>query len=179
MTVLGCDPGDELPQLILPPDWAQNNTAVSVQGQCHSISLPEACLFGDCERNSHSQTIPPFGNRGFIGHGIYFEYTFIALTTAAKPLGRLKPDPRKWRVPCFGCIGCSYGACAVSGGDELGTSGAYSARSGQATLPDQRDGDYALTCFVPGWPATGWDQALKPPRRLDCDGEGNGPAGLR
>jgi len=49
MTVLGCDSGDELRQLILPPDWAQNNTAVSVQGQYHSISLPKAGLFGNLE----------------------------------------------------------------------------------------------------------------------------------
>jgi len=75
MTVLRCDPGNELRQLVLPPSWAQNNPAVSVQGQCHGISLPKACLFGDCERNAHSQTVPPFRNRGFNRHGIYFEYT--------------------------------------------------------------------------------------------------------
>src|ERR1051326_244769 len=75
MTILRCDPGDELRQLILPPGRAQNNSAVSVRSEEHAISVPKACLFGDRERNPHSQAVPPFRNCRFIRHSIYFEYT--------------------------------------------------------------------------------------------------------
>src|SRR4051794_14059551 len=99
MTVLRCDAGDEFGQLILPSDWAQNHTAVSVKGQCYRISLAKACLFGDGERNSHSQTVAPFRNRGFIRHGVYIEYTSnCPLTTAVEALGRIRPVAGiKWR----------------------------------------------------------------------------------
>ena len=82
MTILRCDAGDEFRQLILPLNRAQNNTALSVQGQCHRIPLPKACLFGDRERNSHSQTVPPFRDRRLIRHVSTLSIHPIALATA-------------------------------------------------------------------------------------------------
>lgn len=120
MPVLRCDPGDEFRQRILPPNWAQNNAALSVQGQCHGISFPKACLFGNRERNAHGQTVPPFRNCGFTRHGIYFEYTSIA-PQDGRPIHlaviRQPADlPRRTRLVSLFCGTQSFNASAPNCG---------------------------------------------------------------
>ena len=68
MTILGRDLGNEFRQFVPSPGWAQDNAAVTVEGQRHRVSLTEAGLLGDRQRNPDSQAVPPFRNRGFILH---------------------------------------------------------------------------------------------------------------
>src|ERR1039457_5310777 len=68
VTILGCDPCDEFRQFVPPPGWAQDDAAIAVEIQRHTISLTEAGLFSDRQRNPDGQTVPPFRNRGFISH---------------------------------------------------------------------------------------------------------------
>src|ERR1700693_4306411 len=68
----GSEPGylsrDQFRQFVLPPGWAQDDTAVAVKSQRQPVSFVEARRFGDRLRNPDRQAVPPFGNRGFISH---------------------------------------------------------------------------------------------------------------
>jgi hypothetical protein len=46
MTVLGGDPSNQVRQFVLSPGRAQDDASGSVEGQFHTISFPEAGLFG-------------------------------------------------------------------------------------------------------------------------------------
>jgi hypothetical protein len=68
MTVPGRDPGDELRQLVTPPGWAQDDAAVTVEGQRNAVSFTDAGLFGYRKGNSDSEAVPPLRNGRYIAH---------------------------------------------------------------------------------------------------------------
>src|ERR1035437_4225680 len=47
VTIPGGDPGNKLREFVPSPGWAQDDAAVAVEGQRHTVSLTEAGLSGD------------------------------------------------------------------------------------------------------------------------------------
>src|ERR1035437_3097323 len=68
VTIFGSDPGDEFRQFVPSPRRAQDDAAIAVESQRDTISLTEAGLSGDHQRNPDGQTVAPFRNPGFILH---------------------------------------------------------------------------------------------------------------
>src|ERR1017187_7364005 len=78
VTIPGCDPGDQFRQFGPSPGRTQDDDALAVESQRYTISLPEAGLSGDRQRNPDGQAVPPFRDLGFILHmyllGVYTRF---------------------------------------------------------------------------------------------------------